>query len=128
MVDPSSPEVRVNKCLSRKAYPREKIIRTDHHQTHLEEHQKRGLVPKRIRLERKYNPVLVDSQPRNTRKKIESVLSKADWEIHKIMVNHYRELIITINNKLEAVEDSLIKLEKATLPQLSIKTSLNSTN
>ena len=28
------------------------------------------------------------------------------------MVDHYSVLIITINNKLEAMEDSLIKLEK----------------
>ena len=90
MVNPSTLQMQVDKCLSRKAYLREKLIKADHHLTHLEEHQKRGLVPRGIRLERKYmyNPVLVDSHPKSTVERIEFVLSKADWEIHTIMVGH----------------------------------------
>ena len=71
-----------------------------------------GLVPKGIQLERKYNPLLADSHPLSTRAKIGRILLKADWEIHKTTVNDYSELIITINNKLEAVEDKLKGLEQ----------------
>ena len=72
--------------------------------------------------------MLVDSCPKSTVEGIEFVLLKADWEIHKIMVGHYSELIITINNKLEAMEDLLIKLKKTPTPlRPSIKAFAGST-
>ena len=40
MVDPSALKVQVDKCLSRKAYLREQLIRAD--LTHLEDHQRWG--------------------------------------------------------------------------------------
>ena len=64
------------------------------------DHQKRGLVPKGIWLDRNYNPVLLDYCPNSTVDRIENVLSKADWEIQKIMVGHYSELIGGFTDKV----------------------------
>ena len=98
---------RLSRCLSRKSYLREKLIRTEHHVECLDDHHRQGTVPKGLQLERKFNPVTVDGYNTATKSQIEDILSKAERKIHKIMLDHHRKLSKVIDRKLEAVEEKI---------------------
>ena len=80
---------RLQRSLSRKSYLREKLIRTDHHLSYFQTHQRQGITPKGVALERKYNLLQFDSLNKVSVDKIEDILSKAERKIHSIMIQHY---------------------------------------
>ena len=86
VVDPSDPSDRLKRCLSRKSYLWEKLIWTEHHLQYLEDHCRRGIIPKALQLERKYNPMTVDGIGTMTKSQIEDILTIAEGKIHKVHV------------------------------------------
>lgn len=106
-VDPPDLHDRLMKCLSRKRYLREKLIRSEHHREYLDDHHRHGIVPKGLQLERKFNPLTVDGYKTATASQIEDILSQAERKIHRIMLDHHKKLTKVINRKLEAVEEKI---------------------
>ena len=102
---------RLEHIMSRKAYLRNKLLRAEHHLSYFQICENTDRVPLGIRLERKFNPIELDT-PSSTGTQIEHILQKMKREIQNILVQHYKNILPDLQDELHRLEERLREIDQ----------------
>ena len=102
---------KLEHILFQKAYLGNKLHRAQYHLSYCQICEDADSVPLGLRLERKYNPIELDT-PSSTKAQIEQVLKRTERGIQNILVEHYKNILPDLQEELLRLESRLEEIDQ----------------